>query len=226
MNTTTSNFTKLALKATKKTIRAQEKERMKKDIKSATDILGVGRFISFISFTSSMHEGVFRDKVYKFFTNIEEIDTSKVIEEIENNSKYQERLGRVLLDLIDKMDYEVKPEVLANLWSAFLKEEISYVQFLKLSHILKTVFYFDLIQLKDSYDGAYLQKPVDSSLYSLGLINQNANFAAKLEAGLKFDSKGSKPIENYEYEKDSLRPIAEILVRIGLKDVEFDIMGD
>lgn len=185
------------------------------------DIPLLGTIIGAIKFGNSINQNIATKKLYKFLFQLNKIPLEKrkqKIEEINSSKKYQSKVGEQIFELLEKIESDGKPEIIGKLFAAVIQEKIDYIKFLKASHIVKTVFYYDLIALKKTYDGKYLNDPIDDTLMTNGLVQSNVDFVKSFEKGLNFDDDGnSKEPEEYKQEKDSLTDMGKLIVEIGMK---------
>ena len=123
----------------------------------------------------NIQDRLFLKKILSFFEGIDDIPPSerkKVIDAIDNSKKYRIRVGEKLLYLIDTCaDYEVS-ELLAALFSAFLRKAIDYDEFVKAAHIVsknQAVTIKNFIKTEDEYiDMSQDDVEIETGLYVVG----------------------------------------------------------
>src|SRR5690554_2382610 len=142
MITIYDSFESLIIEHSQRALSSINKDHVKKELKiGACLIPGVDKFMSLIDFGSSVNENLTREKILRFLSRIDPQVDSQIIDEINNSGKYRNTVGTMLFELLDRMDSEVKPEILGNLFNSFSNKEISYPTLLKAAHILNMVFY-------------------------------------------------------------------------------------
>ena len=176
------------------------------------DLPIVNSIIGLINFGSSINRNIATKKIYKFLFQLNEVPEEKrkkKIEQINSSEKYQTKVGEIIFEILDKIESDGKPEIIGKLFCAVIEEKIDYLTFLKISHIIKSIFYYDLVFLKENYDGKYITKFSDDSLLVSGIVQNNADFVKAFETGLNSD-------EKYEQEKNTLTEIGKIIIEIGM----------
>lgn len=185
------------------------------------DVPLVGSILGIINFGNSINKYLSAKKIYKFLFELHKIPQDKrikKIEEINNSEKYQSKVGEMIFELLDRIESDGKPEIIGKLFAAVIEEKIDYNTFLKAAHVIKTVFYYDLLNLKEIYWEKYLHGEVDDTLRINGLVQNNLDFAGQFNSGLTFDDKGNtKNSTEFEHEKDSLTALGKLIVEIGMK---------
>lgn len=181
----------------------------------------IGTIIGVIKFGNSINQHLTAKKIYKFIFELHKISKEKRIRkvnEINSSKKYQSNVGETVFEILEKIESDGKPEIIGKIFAAVIEDEIDYETFLKAAHIVKSLFYFDLVWLKESYDGEYLSSPVPDTLAIQGLTKSNVDFTAALESQLNFDDKGNqKKSEKYIQEKDTLSEMGKLIVETGMK---------
>ena len=94
-------------------------------------------------------------KLYKFLFQLKDVDLKvrlEKIREINNSGKYASSVGGKLLEILDKVDSDNKPEIIGKVFRGVLKGEIDYSIFLRVSHIIKNTFIEDIMWIKQNSD--------------------------------------------------------------------------
>lgn len=121
-------------------------------------------------------------------------------------------------ELLDRIESDGKPEIIGKLFAAVINENIDYQTYLKAAHVIKTLFYYDLVKLQEFYDGEYLNAEIDETLRINGLVQSNVDFVKAFDAKISFDDNGNgKESTDYEQEKDSLTELGRLIIEIGMK---------
>lgn len=102
------------------------------------------------------------------FSEKEREDFSK---KIETEPNYRQEVGEHLIVLLDRLDDKRKPEMIAKLFLAYLKDDITYTDFIRFSSIVEKAFINDLQGFLStlSEDFPRMRNPYTSRLYYLGL---------------------------------------------------------
>lgn len=112
-----------------------------KDIPILSTLVGVGKT------AQNVRNHLFLKKMIYFISQVSTIpqkEREEVINEIDQSQKFRIKVGEKLLYIIDRSEDYKSAEVIAKLFSAFLKRKITYPQFLKTSAIVNGVFFDDL----------------------------------------------------------------------------------
>ncbi len=173
----------------------------------------VNTLVNLVNFGNTVNKSLFTKKIYQFLfelRNIPQDKRNKQINKINNSMEYQNRVGETVIEILEKIESDGKPQIIGKLFKGVIEEEIDYHTFLKLSHIVKNLFYFDIVELKEKYDGEYIEGRVDKSLQLNGIVQNNISLLATYE-----DAKnGKETVPN----KDTLTSLGKILIEIGMKD--------
>jgi len=113
----------------------------------------VGTVIGLMKFGSSINQHFTAKKLYKFLFELKDISQkqrNEKINEINNSKKYQSSVGELIFEFLDKIDSDGKPEIIGRLFKAVIEEKIDFNEYLRLTHIIKTAFYFDLVNFNQS----------------------------------------------------------------------------
>ncbi|KPM33550.1 Hypothetical protein I595_453 [Croceitalea dokdonensis DOKDO 023] len=170
------------------------------------DIPLVGTVIGVMKFGNSLNKHLSAKKLYKFLFELQSIPLEKrikKIDEINSSEKYQSNVGEMLFELLEKIESDGKPEIIGKLFKAYIEENIDFHTFLRLSHIIKNIFYYDLLLLKNYDENNYLYDGNTDQLESSGLTSFNINAWEKPE-----------PKENC---KGEIMDNGKLIVEYGLK---------
>lgn len=120
-----------------------------KDIPIIGTIVGTGKMVLGIK------EKLFLKKIIYFISELKEIPAQKrqqMIDKVDSSKKYRINIGEKLLYIIDKCDDHEKSQITARLFAAFIKEFLSYNEFLKAVSIVEKVLPTDIIKfVKDDW---------------------------------------------------------------------------
>ncbi|WP_343566346.1 hypothetical protein [Sphingobacterium sp.] len=115
------------------------------------DIPIIGSVINVIKFGNSLNRHFTIKKISKFLFQLQDIPPEKrlsKIEEINNSGEYQSSVGEMVMEILDRVESDGKPEMIGKLFAAFIKEDITFQEYLKFSHYIKSVYYYELLSLK------------------------------------------------------------------------------
>ena len=90
----------------------------------------------------NVHDRLFLKKIVVFLVGINHIlekQRREVVDKIDSSKKYRMRVGEKLLYIIDKCDDYTNAENVAKLFSAMVKGDISYEQYLEASRIVSRI---------------------------------------------------------------------------------------
>lgn len=142
------------------------------------DIPLVGTIIGVMKFGNSVNKHLLAKKIYNFLFQLHTIPLEKRIKKIDqiNESKeYQSSVGEMILEILEKIESDGKPEVIGKLFKSYIEENIDFHTFLRLSHIVKNIFYYDLLLLLNYDEHDYLYDGNTDQLESSGLTSYNIN---------------------------------------------------
>lgn len=177
------------------------------------DLPFFGSLIGVVKFSNSINKHISTKKLYKFLFELHSIPMEKrikKIDQINSSEKYQSTIGEQIFELLDKIESDGKPEIIGKLFKAVIEETIDYQTYLRLAHIVKRLFYFDLKLLKERTEGLRVQGRINDEVYSSGLIRQDLGNVYKKVIKM---NKGRKPGVN----DISLTELGDILINIGMK---------
>ena len=115
------------------------------------DIPAVGSVIGLVKFGNSINQYIFTKKVYSFLFELKSVpqnDRKQMIDKINESRKKQSKVGQVILELLDKVESDHKPAMLGKLMKAVIEEKIDFKMYLRLAHIVKSMFIDDLNMFK------------------------------------------------------------------------------
>lgn len=174
------------------------------------DLPLVGGLVGIIKFGNSINKHLSAKKIYKFLFELHNIPQEKrikKIDEINNSRKYQSRVGEMIFELLERIESDGKPEIIGKLFSAVIEEKLDYRIFLNCAHIIKNIFYYDLEDLKNSYDGQYVKGPLSDSIFVSGLVD--VDFVTNLKESLE----KSEPTRYHS----TLTELGNAVINIGMK---------
>ncbi len=145
------------------------------DLPIVRTIFGIGKTI--ITFNDQL----FLKKIIAFLAGIKDIPQEKRMEMIDlvNESQKQRiKVGEKLIYILDKCDDFIDAQYIAQLFCAFLREEINYQDFLRGSRIIQNIFIGDLEYFLDNEVAFFIDddaspRDEDYPLMSAGILVYN-----------------------------------------------------
>jgi hypothetical protein len=145
----------------------------------ARDIPFFGMMVRGYQSVISIREGIFTRKLYKFLREISKSSKEmreNIMQEVADKKGGTVAAGTAILDLIDKLDADVKPELVGKLFNACADQLISVDDYLRLSDVISKIYLDDLRLLSDPHPSGLAsvqQKNIflANGLMSLGLRN-------------------------------------------------------
>lgn len=136
------------------------------------DIPVVGTIAKILNIGFSISDKIFIKKLTRFLNELNGLDKSFIMKEIkyiDDSKKYNYKIGEKLLEIIERIDSDGKPEIIGRLFKNFLSKELTQYEFLKLADIVEKTFYYDLILLRECNDNKFYIK-LDKELQNFGLV--------------------------------------------------------
>ncbi|WP_026932633.1 hypothetical protein [Christiangramia echinicola] len=133
----------------------------------------IGTISNVIKASKNIRDKIFAKKVLLFLQSLNDCSLEqreKFTKQIDQNPKKKQKVGEAVIVLLDRIDDMDKPQIIGNLFKAYINEDINYDDFIKMSSIINKINLKDLILLKNS---ASRDIPVDISenLAFNGLMN-------------------------------------------------------
>jgi hypothetical protein len=146
------------------------------NIDAIKDLPIVNTISSVYKLKNAVSDAIFLKKIIAFLKQIHTIPTEKTLKEIEkinNSKKYANNVGEKIIEILERIDSEKKPEIIGKLFKHFLSGQYDYEMFLRLSHIVERVFYYDLLQIQNYDENNYIHNDVSSEMHSYGLCSSS-----------------------------------------------------
>ncbi|MBI5081889.1 MAG: hypothetical protein HZC38_21605 [Chloroflexi bacterium] len=144
-------------------------EGLAKDIPVLNTITTAGKVIL------SVRDHIFIRKVAGFLKGLQEVlgeQRGDFLDKIEKDRKHRQYVGETLVMLLDKYDNLEKPELLAKLFAAYLKDGITYGEFMRYATSVDRAFIQDLKDLLRLYSGEHINsESIWLRLYPAGFSN-------------------------------------------------------
>lgn len=139
------------------------------------DIPILSTIVNITKTSVSIRDRIFAKKVLLFLKELDKcpIKTRKnFLESISLKPKKKEKLGETLIIILERINDMQKPSIIANLFIAYMENDITYQDFTKISGIVGNVQLEDLLFLKNK-NKPLNQLPIDNLEYLAmnGLMN-------------------------------------------------------
>ncbi|RZK22878.1 MAG: hypothetical protein EOO43_09120 [Flavobacterium sp.] len=143
------------------------------------NILEIGGGIPFISYLTkftkaslSIRDFLFMEKVVEFLIHVGDEPTAsrqKMIEDINNDSKYRDKFGKVSLIALERFEDVNKAKYLGKAACYLSRNEITFDLYKRLSFIINRLFTDDLLSYANSYN-TKVPMHLKTELEALGLL--------------------------------------------------------
>lgn len=100
--------------------------------KTLESITFVSTVVGVYKVASSVRSQLFTEKIFRFLTHFSDLPDAeriKMTERLNENDKFAGQAGARLIEIIDRMESESKPEVAAEFLKSFAREEINFMFF-------------------------------------------------------------------------------------------------
>jgi hypothetical protein len=145
----------------------------------AKDIPVFGLVVKAHDAVTSIRSRIFAAKIYKFLKTIGQTSKSerdRIIDQISRKKGGTVAAGTAILDLIDKLDSEKKPELVGKLFNACAAGHITVDEYLRLADVISKVYLSDIELLANPHPGG-LATPQQKNIFmanglmSMGIKN-------------------------------------------------------
>ena len=111
------------------------------------DIPFVNTVVGLWSAVGTVKDRIFAVKLVKFLSQLSEIPLHErmiMVDKLNQNDKFSGRTGTVLIEILDRMESDTKPELAAKCFAAYAKEMISFTQLRHILHAIERVPTFEI----------------------------------------------------------------------------------
>jgi len=157
----------------------------------------IGTLRSVYKITNSISDYLFVQKLLKFLKELESLSTkekNRMKTKILKEEKFGKKVGETLLVIINKIDDNDKPKIIAKIFKAYINNEIDFQHFLKFSQIVNKSYLPDLLNLTNFMIGQSFSNENSSSLLSMGLLN-----ISKIQYSGEISMRSLSDREQFEY---------------------------
>ena len=130
-------------------------------------------FYKSVKTIQGVRNALFAMKVYKFmreFGQIKQKDKDKFLGRVMASKKEKTKVGQVLIMILDKIDDLDKTQIIANIFAAYIKEDISISEFIHLSSIVQNAFLDYLLIFGKAQNYKDLDFEIQANLASIGIM--------------------------------------------------------
>ncbi len=191
-------------------------EAILKNIPILSTLVGVGKTVQ------TVRDQLFLKKIIYFISEVGSIpqeERGKIINEIDQDEKVRIKVGEKLLYIIDKSEDHKSAEIIAKLFTGFLKREMSYDEFLKASVIINNIFIDDLLEFVKTEKYWHSKAREVGGLLNSGLYDINIE---EVEVEVRDYGTNERNYTNSKYKTDirggeletSISEIGEIIKRV------------
>ena len=136
----------------------------------------LGTCVALYKETKSIQHYLFTKKIYTFLTQLHDLNANEVYDlvyEIDNGThKVQERLGEVLIGLIDRSDNIIITAYIAQLFRCYILKRISLDDFLEGARILNNISIKSLHSFLSISDWSKIDEIDCHDFYRVGLVDK------------------------------------------------------
>ena len=118
----------------------------------------------------NVRNAIFIKKLLSFLNELSETPIEKrqkMIESIELSEDYQLNVGEKLIHIIERSEDHFSSKIIATFFAAFINEQITYTQFLRISKIIDNMYIGDFLSFANESSNLNL----DQSLTNTGLVD-------------------------------------------------------
>lgn len=117
-----------------------------KDIPLVSSVVGI------FNAASSARDQILAAKLLRFLSELAEVPQDErvaMVEKLNENDKFAGRAGAAVIEILDRMESEKKPELAAKCFAAYAKEEISFGELRRILLALERLPSFDIDELRE-----------------------------------------------------------------------------
>ncbi|HCH1968183.1 hypothetical protein [Vibrio parahaemolyticus] len=111
------------------------------------DIPLVNTVVGLCSSYGTIKDHIFATKLIKFLNQLSDVplyERMRMVEKLNEDDKFAGKAGTALIEILDRMESEIKPELAAKCFSAYAIEKITYSQLRHMLHAIERVPVFEI----------------------------------------------------------------------------------
>lgn len=148
------------------------------------DIPLVNTVVGILGAASSVRDQLLANKLLRFISQLSKIPQEEriaMVKKLNEDDKFFGRAGAALIEILDRMESEKKPEYAAKFFAAYARNEISFEELRRILVALERVPSFDIVKL-EKFSKATIEETLemDESLLlafvNAGLGKNNGGF--------------------------------------------------
>jgi hypothetical protein len=143
----------------------------------------------FYKFSKSVEAFYLKKKIVRFLFQIKDVteeEKTKAMKKLEKNPEYRKDFVGNLILILDRFETINKSDLLGKAFKMYLQEQISYEDFLRVSHIIDKSFFFDLLKLISLKNKIEIDKISWENLFSVGLLSLKPHDVKAGMTGMEF----------------------------------------
>ncbi|WP_089667423.1 hypothetical protein [Escherichia coli] len=140
--------------------------------------------VGIFSAVGSVRDYIFTEKLIRFLTQFSDLPKSErvtMVDKLNEDDKFSGKAGARIIEIIDRMESENNPELAANFFKSFSREEINFSEFRRVLVSLERIPSFDIPELSafstcDISGALKLDQSLLLSFVNAGLGQNNGGF--------------------------------------------------
>lgn len=148
------------------------------------DIPFVSSVVGLFNVAGTIKDQILATKIIKFLSQISEISTKEraaMINQLNEDDKFSGKLGSALIEILDRMESEVKPELSAKCFAAYAKGTISYTELRHMLHSLERIPTFEISAIEgfskaDTNESIKMEESTLLAFVNAGLGQNNVGY--------------------------------------------------
>lgn len=147
------------------------------------DLPFVSTVVGIFNAAGSVREQLLITKLIRFLSQLSEIpkeDRMSMVDKLNEDDKFAGRAGAALIEILDRMESERKPELAAKCFAAYAKKDISFEQLRRMLFALERVPSFEIDKL-----GEFSKKSIETTMRM-----EESTLLAFVNAGLGMNNGG------------------------------------
>lgn len=116
------------------------------------DLPVINTISNIVNISGSTRDQILANKILLFIHKLSEIsieEREKMLNRLNEDDKYAGRVGSSLIETLDRLETEKKPELAAKCFIAFSKEKITYEELRRLLVVIERIPTFDLDKIEE-----------------------------------------------------------------------------
>ena len=148
------------------------------------DIPLVNTVVGIFNIGNSVRDQMLASKLLRFIHQLSEVphkDRLSMVEKLNDNERFSGRVGAVIIEILDRMESDKKPELAAKCFAAYARDELSFEEFRRILLALERIPSFDIEKLEpfsraSTSDCQTMDEALLLSFVNAGLAQNNGGF--------------------------------------------------